>query len=224
MSAHTNLSSACCARPSDAHDLPLASERIRFFNVPLGCEAARGLGCGVKAKPVLDALAGQGGASQAWLNRKGTIVALLWQDATDPLARSERIRSILAKYGLAAHELTGAAREAAIREFFAAQGWYRGNAVDRLSEEEAAIIAIRVVRRVTARVRLSDEKAERLSAALTEACRRELVERPLTSARVRRRRIANEIVKAGRTLLEGAAIKALQEAAALGHRPVSGEE
>lgn len=224
MSASTTFSSACCAQPADGNHRLLAPDCISFFAIRLGCEAARGLGCGVKAKPVLQALTRQPGATEAWLNRNGTLVALLWEDAVDARAACERVRSLLARRGLEAHDLTGAAREAALREFSAADGWYRGNAVDRLSEEEAAIIAARLVRRVTATVRMSDEKAKRLSAALTEACRRELVERPLTSAGVRRRRIANKVVKAGRGLLDGAELRALQQAAALGHRPIRGEE
>lgn len=222
-SANSKLSSACCAPAAEADRHPLDVSRMSFFGVPLGCEAARGLGCGVKAKPVLQTLAGQRGVRQAWLNRDGTIVAVLWDEVIGSAPRSERIRSVLAKHGLEAHELTGLAREKAVRDF-AAEGWYRGDTVDRLSEEEAVIIAGRLVRRVTAKVRLADEKARTLTAALAEVCRRELVDRQVTSARVRRQRIANEIVQAGRALLGGAALKALQEAAALGHRPLRGED
>lgn len=222
-SANPRLSSACCASAAEADRHPLEVARMSFFGVPLECEAATGLGCGVKAKPVLQALAGQRGVSRAWLNRNGTIVALLWHEVTGSASCGERVRSVLAKHGLEARELTGLAREAAVRDF-SAEGWYRVDTVDRLSEEEAVIIAARLVRRVTAKVRLADEKVRTLTAALAEVCRRELVDPPLTSARARRQRIASEIVQAGRALLEDAELKALQEAAALGHRPASGEE
>ena len=50
-------------------------ERISLFKVPLACEAAAGLGCGVKAKPILKALVRQPGVAQVWLNRNGTLAA-----------------------------------------------------------------------------------------------------------------------------------------------------
>jgi hypothetical protein len=224
VTARSRLLSACCAPPDYAEHHELTPEQIGLFEVPLGCEAAAGLGCGVKAKPILHALARQPAVAQAWLNRGGTIVAVLWRESVIPDVRGEHVRSILAEHGLAARELTGAARESALKEFSSGAGWYRGDAVDRLSAEEAAIIAARLVRRVTAKVPLSDGTFEILLAAFAEVCKYQLIDRPLTSARMRRKLIANEILQAGRQHLSGAAFKALQQAAALGHRPVKGEK
>src|SRR5213593_1097786 len=95
----------------------LAPEQISLFKVPLGCEAAAGLGCGVKAKPILQALARQPAVAQTWLNRSGTSIALLWREGVVTKVQSEHVRSILAEQGLAARELSGAARESALREF-----------------------------------------------------------------------------------------------------------
>lgn len=224
MSANTRLPSTCYAQPADAGRHELTRERISVFKVPLRCEAAVGLGCGVKAKPILQTLARQPAVVQAWLNRHGTIVAVLWAEGIDPKVRGERVGSILAEQGLAARELVGAARESALRDFSSGAGWYRGDAVDRLSEEEAAIIAARLVHRVTTKVPLSDGLIDTLLAAFAEVCRHQLINRPLTSARLRRQRIANEILKAGREHLDGPALEALQEAVALGHRPLTGEK
>jgi hypothetical protein len=224
MTARSKLSSACCAPPDDAEHHELPWQQISLFKVPLGCEAAAGLGCGVKAKPILQALARRPAVAQAWLNRGGTIIAVLWREGVVPKVQSEHVRSILAEQGLAAQELTGAARESALRRFSSGADWYRGDAVDRLSAEEAGIIAARLVRRVTAKVPLSEGTIEILLPAFAEAFRHQLIDRPLTSARLRRKLIANEILKAGRQHLHGAAFEALQEAAALGHRPVRGEQ
>jgi len=152
------------------------------------------------------------------------MIAVLWKEGVAPEGRGEHIRSILVEHGLAARGLTGAAREGALREFSSGAGWYRGDAVDRLSTEEAGTIAARLVRRVTAKVSLPNATIETLLAAFAEACRRQFIERPLTSARLRRKLIANEILQTGRQYLHGAAFKALQEAAALGHRPMKGEK
>jgi hypothetical protein len=224
MTARSKRSSACGAPPDDAEHREHTSDQISLFKVPLGCEAAAGLGCGVKAKPILQALARQPDVAQAWLNRGGTMIAVLRRESVVPKVGGEHIRSILAEQGLAARELTGAARESALRRFSSGADWYHGNAVDRLSAEEAGIIAARLVRRVTAKVPLSDGTIETLLAAFAKVCRHQLIDRPLTSARLRRKLIANEILKAGRQHLHGAAFEALQEAVALGHRPVKGEQ
>jgi hypothetical protein len=223
VTAKPQLPSACGARSADVEHRELTPERIGLFKVPLGCEAVAGLGCGVRAKPILQTLADQPSVAQAWLNRTGTIVAVLWAERSDPKVRGTRVRSILTKQGLAARELTGAAQDSTLRDFSSGAGWYRGAAVDRLSEQEASIIAARLVRRVTAEARLSDATIETLLTVFAEVCRHQLINRPLTSARLRRKRIANEILKAGRKHLRGTALKALQEAAARGHRPVRGE-
>ncbi|MBA3504367.1 MAG: hypothetical protein H0T80_01130 [Betaproteobacteria bacterium] len=167
---------------------PFATASVSLYEVPLGCEAVPGMGCGVLAKPILAILAREPAVAEAWLNRNGTMVAVLWNEGIAPEFRSERIRSILAEQGLAARELAGAARKSTLRDFSSGAGWYRGDAVDRLSEEEAAIIATRLVHRVTAKVPLSDDKIETLLKAFGEVCRHQLINRPVTSTPLRRQR------------------------------------
>lgn len=203
---------------------PLATESLSLFEVPLGCEAVPGIGCGVLAKPILASLAREPAVAEAWLNRNGTMVAVVWNEGIAPEVRSERVRTILAEQGLAAQELAGDVRERILKDFGPGSGWYRGEALDRLSEEEAAIIAARVVRRVTAKVPLSDGEIATLAAAFEKVCRHLLINQPATSASLRRQRIANEILKVGREQLDEAAYTALQEAVALGHRPLTGEQ
>jgi len=217
------VTSACCAGASDVERLPASSERLSLFKVALGCEAAAGLGCGIKAKPILLGLVRLSEVEQAWLSRHGTMLAVLWEDSADRETGEESVRVFLSGKRLAAQKLPSAARAQALQGSSADAGWYRAAAIDRLSEEESTIIAARLVRRVTEKVRLSDRERQTLAAALAEACRHELIDRPLTSAGLRRRRIADAVVRAGRKHLEGAAFKALQEAAALGHRAAGGE-
>ena len=171
------------------------------------------------ATPVAPACRGTSVAPQY-----GTIVAVLWRERSASKVQGERVRSILAEQGLPARELVGAARQSTLMDFSSGAGWYRGDAVDRLSEEEAAIIAARLVRRVTAKVPLPDGKTETLLAAFAEVCRHQLINRAVTSVPLRRQRIANEILKAGRKHLDGAALKALEKVVALGHRPIVGEK
>src|SRR5215468_2521587 len=53
-------------------------EIVTFYDVPLVCNAAPSIGCGSRAKPFLIDLERQAAIEEAWLNRAGTIVAIVW--------------------------------------------------------------------------------------------------------------------------------------------------
>lgn len=199
-------------------------EGVSFFRLSLACRAAPGLGCGTRAKPVLIALEINPAVNQAWLDRHGSMLAIMWSDARAQRSHRDAALAILKKKRLGARELTGAARTRALESFLSGVGWFRAAAVDRLSEEEAGIIAARLVRRLTATANLFDGKAETLRMAFTDACKRELTENPATSSRARRNRIAKAVLKAGRQFLDENQFLALKKAVAMGHRPVAGED
>jgi hypothetical protein len=54
-------------------------ETITFYDVPLVCGAAPSIGCGSRAKPLIIDLEQQTQIKEAWLNRTGTIVAIVWR-------------------------------------------------------------------------------------------------------------------------------------------------
>src|SRR6516225_386242 len=60
------------------------NEIITFYDVPLVCGAAPAIGCGSRAKPLLIDLEQQTAIEEAWLNRAGTIVAIVWSDRFAP--------------------------------------------------------------------------------------------------------------------------------------------
>jgi hypothetical protein len=68
----------------------------------------------------------------------------------------------------------GKFRDEGLKDFLSGKGWYRGADVNRLSEEEAAIIAARLVRWVQAKRPLAQDKAESFQRALTDAMRKDL--------------------------------------------------
>jgi len=73
-----------------------------------------------------------------------------------------------------ATELQGGSREKAVQDFLSGKGWYHGADVDRLSEEEADVIAARLVRGVQAKSSLAKDKAEGLQRAFAETLRKDL--------------------------------------------------
>jgi predicted DNA binding protein len=73
-------------------------------------------------------------------------------------------------------EIQGKSRDETLKDFSSGTGWYRSADVDRLSEEEAGIIAARLVRRMEARTALAQDKAERLRTLLANALRKRFTE------------------------------------------------
>lgn len=154
------LGSLFCAPLSHAEDNSAAvkPDRISLFNVPLQCPAAPEIGCGSKAKPILAALEHDSTITEAWLNKAGTVLAVVGAENSTPESRVKAVQSVLDKRDVTATGLKGTARDTALKDFESRSGWYRGVEVDQLSKQEAGIIAARLVRRLQAKVSLSEEK------------------------------------------------------------------
>src|SRR5207302_3636646 len=149
----------------------LTADRISVFKAPLVCPAAPQIGCGGASKPILLDLERQPGVREAWLNRAGTIIAVVWKPDSDAETRRNVAAELKEDH---AAELEGKSRDDAVKDFLSGKGWYRGADVDRLSEEEADIIAARLVRSVQAKSALTKDKAEGLQRALADAYRQRL--------------------------------------------------
>lgn len=204
----TELAPASAAE--DAAAVP--ADRISVFNVPLICPAAPQIGCGSAAKPILLDLERQPGVLEAWLNRAGTIIAVVWK----PESNAETRRNVAADLKEDhATEMQGTSRDEAVGDFLSGKGWYHGADVDRLSEEEAGIIAARLVRRVQAKTALAAEKAEGLQRALTDAFIRQFTTNKQEPFRLKD--------VAGQYLNEGQ-INLLKEAVESGVRPLPNEK
>jgi hypothetical protein len=144
---------------------------ISLFKVPLQCPAAPWIGCGSASKPILLNLARQPGVLEAWLNRAGTRIAVVWKPDSDAEARRKIAAELKEDHAV---EIEGKSRDEDMKDFLSGKGWYRGADVNRLSEEEAAIIAARLVRWVQAKTPLAKEKADGLQRAVTDTLRKDL--------------------------------------------------
>ncbi|OGA43094.1 MAG: hypothetical protein A3G24_22770 [Betaproteobacteria bacterium RIFCSPLOWO2_12_FULL_62_13] len=208
-------------RGRSPHKRATLSGRVSLYRIALCCRAAPGLGCGSRAKLVLLELESNPAVAEAWLNRSGTLLAVAGK-ITYP--RSAFLQPLLDRHGLAGKAVRGEERARALEGFLSGAGWYRGTEVDRLSEKEAEIIAARLVRRLRARLPLCDEKVEALRSAFARVCAHELVQHPAKPEKARRERIACEILEAGRRHLDAKEMAVLQEVAAVGYRPLRGDE
>src|SRR5882757_5491218 len=72
----------------------ISPAQVSFYSVPLACPAARGLGCGSAAKPVLRALDKKNTVQEAWLDHAGTTLAIVWKKGATGDARAAEIRSV----------------------------------------------------------------------------------------------------------------------------------
>src|SRR5438128_11039836 len=149
----------------------VTADRVSVFKAPLVCPAAPQIGCGSASKPILLDLERQPGVLEAWLNRAGTIISVVWKPDSDAETRSKVATGLKEDR---ATELQGDSRDKAVQDFLSAKGWYHGADVDRLSEEEADIIAARLVRWVRAKTVLANDKAEGLQRAFSDTLRKYL--------------------------------------------------
>ena len=100
-------------------------------------------------------------------------------------------------------EMQGKSRDDAVNDFLSGKGWYRGANVDRLSEEEADIIAARLVRWVQAKTPLAKDKAEGLQRAFADTLRKDLTGKSVGP---------NRLEDVARDYLDQEQIKILKEA------------
>jgi hypothetical protein len=152
----------------------LNPNQVGFYNVPLVCPAAPQIGCGSASKPLLVGLENRLPGAQAWLNRSGTVMAVVWSEKLPVSSQAKALKAILSDRGITATALKGKARNRALFEFQCGTDWYRSTEVDRLSEEEAGVIAAKWVGRIRDKITLADPKASLLQEGFTDALKRKL--------------------------------------------------
>jgi len=146
--------------------------RVSVYKVGLVCNADPSIGCGSRSKPVLLALEGKPAVKEAWLNRQGTMIAVVWKerDETEQVAGP-----VFRENGVPFVRLSN--NEAMPYRAELGQGnlWYRGADVDALSREEAATIAMSAVRYALESKLITQEEAAKIRTDLETYFRSELV-------------------------------------------------
>jgi hypothetical protein len=196
---------------------------VAFYKVPLECRAAPGIGCGLLSKPVLLDLESKTIVEQAWLDRQGKTLAIVWKEGTAPAERAMAVVAVRKAHNLSAEELTGGARDIALQRFRSGGSWHRGADVDRLSEEEAGIIADRLVLRVAAKAPTIAPRLEFLRPIMADIIRDCLVGSPDPSTARCRETFQEDLITVVGDHLSEAETRALREAARAGFRPLDGE-
>ncbi len=159
-------------------DIKTFRDRVTLFQVPLTCSAVKGLGCGGRARPFMSQLEKHADIAGAWLNHQGSVLAVVWKKPREEKQAARVIGPIFAARDIEVTPLQEPALTEAVHDLETCTGrWYRGEEVDRLSEQEARVMAERIVRRVEARVALSPEQSVSLRADVNRACAEMLLKR-----------------------------------------------
>lgn len=116
---------------------------ITFYKTPLVCNAAPTIGCGSRAKPVLLQMEKNPAIKEAWLNRAGTMVAVVWKDKPQTLTVA---KPIFKENSVSFIALTATDAAPYLKIFRKPGLWYHGADVDMLSREEATTIATSAVK------------------------------------------------------------------------------
>jgi len=211
-----------CARPtvsgaSLVQRSQVNSERVTFYEVGLVCGAAPKIGCGSRSKPVLLSLIADPHIAGAWLNEAGTRIAIAWRSTQDVLS-AEQLDQLLTAAGVSLRSVPENAGGALLTSFQSNGGWFDAGSVDRLSEQEAGIIAARMVKRLAAKTTITQEQSTALRNAIEQACRKRFIDGEGEDLEAQLIAVAKE------AHLDTQAVAALREVVALGYRPLPKEE
>lgn len=192
-----------------------ALERVTLFQVPLMCPAVKGLGCGGKARPFMADLEKQPEIAEAWLNHPGTLLAVVWREPQKRSHAASVVGSLFQTKGLSVAALEGTALNDELQDFAVRARWYRGQDVNKLSEQEGAAFAERMAKRVEARAKLSPADASVLRADLRSFCVDMLLGR--------RDRETKALLALASKYLDAAQLKVYEGALREGFEPLAGE-
>lgn len=141
---------------------------VSFFNVPLVCNAAPTIGCGSRAKPVLKSFENSPNVKEAWLNKAGTTIAVVWNEGLDIDNKKQTANTIFSEHKLNATEISTEEYSNTIKSFELNEGWLKGSDVDKLSKEEAAIFAKRITKTIKENTDLSAAHLEKVEQKVSD--------------------------------------------------------
>ena len=132
------------------------------------------------------------------------------------------VKATLEAEDILTEELRGQARAAAaLEDFFVGADWLRRTDVDQLSSREAAVIALRLVKRLQTKAAISEEVACSLAAAITAFFKGRFLRDRIEPEQVDDS--GQELLKIATAYLDERAIGAFANALEEGYRPGRGE-
>lgn len=150
---------------------------ITFYKVPLVCKAAPEIGCGPRAIPVILELEKSPLVKEVWFNRPGTVIAVVWRDDYAAEQKASTAADVFKANKMDVSQISGKEYKVLLSDFVKnkRENWYQGDAVTKLSIEEAGIIAERMVGRIHAKTPLNGNLKETLQDEFTNVFKEDLL-------------------------------------------------
>jgi len=142
----------------------------------------------------------------------------VWRPDADAQARGRVVTNLKEDR---ATQMQGSSRDEAVKDFLSGKGWYHAADVDRLSEEEADIIAARLIRFIKSKSALPNNKAEPLQHAFSDLLRKDLTGKGTGGAKLQD--VARDYLDPEQLKILKEAIKD-EEAIETGEKPVPKEQ
>lgn len=219
-------SCGCCKKAT-------ASSNVTFYKVPLVCGAAPQIGCGSKSKPVLLGLEKKNDViSEAWLNRTGTIIAIVWKENSTKELQASTANAVFEENKMDVTIISEKEEKEIKKEFMNKQNWYRGNDVDKLSLEEAEVIADRLISRINSKTPLAKDKSETLKTEFIAVFKNRFAKNYGSEINNNEQKVVDEnkkqmeedLLLIGKKYLSENEMQSLNEAVALGLKPTGQEK
>jgi hypothetical protein len=210
-----------------------ANSNVTFYKVPLVCGAASHIGCGSKAKPILLGLEKKNDViSEAWLNRTGTIIAIVWKENLTKELQASTVNTVFKENKMDVTLISGKEEKEIKRGFENRQNWYRGTDVDKLSLEEAGVIADRLISRINSKTPLTKDKSETLKTEFIVAFKNRFTKKYGSEINNNeqkvfdrnRKQIQEDLLLIGKKYLNENEMQSLNEAISLGLTPTEQEK
>ncbi|MCF6182854.1 hypothetical protein [Lutibacter sp.] len=145
----------------------LVIQNITFYKVPLVCNSATNIGCGSRSKPILLALEKQSEVKEAWLKRDGTVIGIVWKPSISKNKQQLIAEKIFSENQVEAINLIDNKSLTEMADFNIPNAWYKGKKVNKLSKEEASIIAKQLVAVFDNKSRLNPQQKLHLTKDIT---------------------------------------------------------
>lgn len=150
---------------------------ISFYEVPLVCGADPDIGCGSRVKPLFIETAKENKILESWLNREGTLLAIVWDPQISSVEEQEKlIKPLFDKFEIQAVLITDQTKQNELARNINEPGkWLKGMDVDKLSLEEAGTIAKTLVAFGKSKGLLNEQEADAIKNELEDYFKVELV-------------------------------------------------
>jgi hypothetical protein len=151
---------------------------ISFYDVPLVCGAAPEIGCGSRVKPLFIETEKESKIKESWINRPGTMIAIVWDSTFTNADEQEKImKPFFEKLGIEATRIKDdkSQEQELIASLKGKDKWYKGMDVDQLSIEEAGVIANNMVEFAISKQLMTQQEADTLKPEIENYFKGELV-------------------------------------------------